>query len=80
MKFDYFLTLTWYIRNDPDKFGTNIESVRNLEKILLKLEKTVVESNMFETVIGVKSNVGKSLIDEMTNFIRTLSTEVGQNN
>ena len=63
------------IRNEPEKYGGSIESVRNLEKILLKLENTVVSGNMFETVLGVKITVGKALCEELTNFLRTFSVE-----
>ena len=64
------------LRNEPEKFGSTIEAVRQLEKVLLDLEKTVMGGNMFQSLLGVKIDVGKSVIDEMTNYVRQLSSEV----
>ena len=64
------------IRNEPEKHGGNIENIRNLEKILLKLEETVVCGKLFETVLKVKATPGKSFVDEISNFLRLFSSEV----
>ena len=64
------------LRNEPEKFGSSIEAVRQLEKVLLDLEKTVLGGNMLQTVLGLKIDVGKAVIDEMTNYVRQLSSEI----
>ena len=64
------------LRNEPEKFGSNIEEVRQLEKVLLDLEKTVLGGNMLQSVLSMKIDVGKSVIDEMTSYVRQLSSEL----
>ena len=64
------------LRNEPEKFGSTIEVVRQLEKVLLDLEKTVLGGNMLQSLLSVKIDVGKSLIDELTNYVRQFSTEL----
>ena len=64
------------LRNEPEKFQSNLENVRNLEKILLKLEAVVVNGKMFENVINAKIDVGKLLLEELSNFVRNFSIDV----
>ena len=63
------------LRNEPEKFQSNVENVRNLEKILLKLEAVVVNGKMFETVTNAKIDVGKILTEELSNFVRNFSVD-----
>ena len=63
-------------RNEPDKFSTSLESIRNMETVLLKLEDTVLTGNILDRVISMKTNVGKAFLDELNNFLRILSVEV----
>ena len=58
------------LRNEPEKFGSSIEAVRQLEKVLLDLEKTVMTGNMIQSVLGMKVEVNKALVEEMTMFVR----------
>ena len=64
------------LRNEPEKFGSNIEAVRQLEKVLLDLEKTVMSGNMLQSLLSIKTDVGKAVIEEMTTFVRVQSAEV----
>ena len=64
------------LRNEPEKFGSTIEAVRQLEKVLLDLEKTVLGGNMLQSVLSVKIDVGKAVIEEMTNYVRQFSSEL----
>ena len=63
-------------RNEPEKFNSSLEVIRNMETVLLKLEDTVLTGNILDRVISKKSDVRKAFLDELSNFIRTLSVEV----
>ena len=65
-----------YFRNEPDKFGHTLESIRNLEKILLKLESVVLEGNMMKTVLNISFDICKALVEELSTFVKIFSIEV----
>ena len=64
------------LRNEPEKYGSNIEAVRQLEKVLLDMEKIVMTGNMLQSLLSVKTEPGKALIEEMTTFVRNQSAEI----
>ena len=63
-------------RNEPDKFNTSLEIIRNMETVLLKLEDTVLTGNILDRVISMKLDVGKAFLDELNNFIRGICVEI----
>ena len=63
-------------RNEPQKFNTSLEIIRNMETVLLKLEDSVLTGNILDRVITIKTDMGKAFLDELTNVIRSLSVEV----
>ena len=63
-------------RNEPEKFSSSLEAIRNMESVLLKLEDTVLTGNILDRVISLKADVGKAFLEELNNFIRSLSVEV----
>ena len=63
-------------RNEPDKFNTSLEIIRNMETVLLKLEDTVLTGNILDRVMSMKLDVGKAFLDELNNFIRSICVEI----
>ena len=40
------------LRHEPEKYGSDVESVRRLEKLLIELETKIVSGNMLSSVIS----------------------------
>lgn len=39
------------VKNEPEKYGTNASSIKSLEKMLARLEKTVMSGNCTQGVL-----------------------------
>lgn len=63
------------LRHEPDKFGAEINQVRQLEKLLLNLEDKIVNGSMLATGISSIPESNKALTDEMGTSVRALLME-----
>ena len=64
------------LRHEPEKYGSDVDSVRKLENILLDLEKKILSGNMLSTVTSLSLDGGKGMYDEIGASARNLIAEV----
>ena len=64
------------LRHEPEKYGGDVDSVRNLEKILPDLENKIINGNMLSTVISLALNGSKAMFDEIGASVRNILAEV----
>ena len=64
------------LRHEPEKYGSDVDSVRKLENILLDLEKKIISGNILSTVISLALDGGKGMYDEIGASARNIIAEV----